>query len=180
MASSLFKPDMSKPITRKDWELVELYYIDSINSIHLPEDPKPYDITSLNSYLEALYHEVRLDFFYANRAFNNIENAYRKLKRALWPMVKAGKNQDERDHVMQNYLLQTTLDLLDANVVASLGLPHIAVTVYTLFDSYKERTEFLKAVLDLISDKTSRLITDSGAMKIESSLNAGANRNGTY
>jgi hypothetical protein len=164
------KPDLSVPITKNDWVQVEAYYIQEIGAINIPEDPKPFDITSVNSRLEKLYHEARYDYLYMSRAYDNIDSAYRKLKRALWPLVKAGKNAEERDHLLQSHLLLTTLDKIEPEIVKALGLPNIAVSIYTIYEGYKERVDFMKATLDIISDKTGRLITDSGAMKIESRL----------
>lgn len=164
------KPDLTKPITKKEWEQVEQYYVQELGQIHIPEDPKPHDILSINAKLEKLYHEARLDFLYVSRAFENIESSYRKLKRALYPLVKNGKNSDERDHLLQDYLMQTTLDQIDPHITQALGLPQLPTTIYVVYETHKERVEFMKAVLDLIADKTARLITDSGAMKIESKL----------
>lgn len=170
ISSQVLKPSLSKPISRKEWELVEAYYLEKANKIHIPEDPKPFDITSINSQLEQLYHEARLDYYYAKGAFDNLEGAYRKLKRALYPIVKQGKNAEERDHLLQDHLMATKLDELDANILRSLGILPVPRTIYVMHESYKDRVDFLQAVLDLIRDKTGRLITDSGAMKIESSL----------
>lgn len=164
------KPDISRQINSQLWYEVETYYQHKIGLIHIPEDPKPFDITRINSNLEALYHEARLDFYYTSKSFERISDAYKKLKRSLWPIVKGGKNEAERDHLMQEYLLQTTLDKLSPAVIQSLGLPAAPVNVYVMYDTYKERMDYMKAVMDIISDKTSRLITDSGAMKIESML----------
>lgn len=166
------KPDLSKPITKKDWELVEQYYLEKANAIHIPEDPKPDHIMAINSQLEQLYHEARLDYYYANRAFGSIESAYRKLKRALYPIVKDGKNAEHREHLLQEHLMATTLDKLDPKVLNALGITPVPRSVYTLYENYKERVEFLQTVLDLVKDKSGRLITDSGAMKIESNLRA--------
>ena len=161
------KPTLSKPISKKEWEQLELYYLEKINTIHIPEDPKPSDLLSINAKLEQLYHEARLDIYYAKRSFEHIESAYRKLKRALFPLVKAGKNVEERDHLLQNYLMSTKLDQIEEHILQSLGLPKVPATIYSIYDVYKERVDFLQTVLDLIADKTARLITDSGAMKIE-------------
>lgn len=167
------KPDLSRPVTKDQWEVLEQYYIQLLDVVHIPEDPKPQDILSLNAKLEDAYHQARLDFYYTSRAFEKIESGYRKIKRALQPI--AGKNSDgtkaknaeEREHNLQHYLMQTTLDQLDQGILTALGIPPAKSTIYALYDLYKERVDFMKTVLDLINDKTSRLITDSGAMKIE-------------
>lgn len=164
------KPDISRHVTSVIWGEVEEYYRDSVNRIHIPEDPKPFDITRINSQLESLYHEARLDYYYTVKASERVSQGYKMLKRSLWPIVKAGKNAEERDHLMQEYLMLTTLDKIDPGVVSAMGLPPVPATIYMLYDAYKERSDYMKAVLDIISDKTSRLITDSGAMKIESML----------
>ena len=167
MVLKMTKPTLSKPISKKEWEQLELYYLEKINTIHIPEDPKPSDLLSINAKLEQLYHEARLDIYYAKRSFEHIESAYRKLKRALFPLVKTGKNTEERDHLLQNYLMSTKLDQIEEHILQSLGLPKVPATIYSIYDVYKERVDFLQTVLDLIADKTARLITDSGAMKIE-------------
>lgn len=166
----LTKPDLSKPISNNDWKLVEEYYQRELGNIHIPEDPKPFDITSINSKLERLYHEARYDYLRMSRAYESIESAYRKLKRALYPLVKTGKNAEERDHLLQEHLMVTTLDKIEPAILKALGLPSVATTVYVLYEAYKDRVDFMKATLDILSDKTGRLITDSGAMKIESRL----------
>lgn len=168
--SALHKPDLSKPITQSDWNQLEQYYIGLINPVHIPEDPKPFDITSINSKLEKVYHEARLDYYYTSRSFEKIESSYRKLKRALWPITKGGKNAEEREHLLQNHLMVTTLDQIDAGIRQALGLPNTPVSIYALYDVYRERMDFMKTILDMVADKTSRLITDSGAMKIESQM----------
>lgn len=166
----IVKPDTSKPVSKNDWLLVEEYYLSIINRVNIPQDPTPYNITDINSRLDRLYHEARLDYYYTSRAFESIASAYKKIKRALYPLVKGGKNVEEREYMLQDYLTQTTLDKLEPAMLKSFGLPSAPVNVYTVYESYKERMDFMKALLDIISDKTGRLITDSGAMKIESRL----------
>lgn len=166
----IIKPDLSRPITKNDWAIVEEYYQKELGKVYIPDDPKPFDITSINSKLDRLYHEARYDYLRMHRAYENIESAYRKLKRALYPLVKTGKNAEERDHLLQEYLMITTIDKLDATIVKVLGIPNAPVSIYVLYEGYKDRVDFMKATLDIISDKTGRLITDSGAMKIESRL----------
>jgi hypothetical protein len=166
----LIKPDLSKPITKSDWLLVEEYYHKELGNISIPEDPKPYDITAINSKLEKLYHEARYDYLRISRAYENVESAYRKLKRALYPLVKTGKNAEEREHLLQEHLMATSIDKLEPAIIKSLGIPSSPVSIYVLYEGYKDRVDFMKATLDILSDKTGRLITDSGAMKIESRL----------
>lgn len=168
--SEAHKPDMSKPITNAMWQVIEQYYITEIDKIHIPEDPKPFDITSINSQLERVFHEARLDYFYANKAFGKVQDAYKKLKRAMYQSVKAGKNEAEREHLYQELFMSLTLDKLQPDIRDALGLPNIPTSIYTVYEGSKDRVDFLKTILDLISDKSGRLITDSGAMKIENNL----------
>lgn len=164
------KPDISKQINSAIWLQVEDYYRDQIDRIHIPDDPKPNDITQINAALERLYHEARLDYLYTQKAFDRVDRGYKMLKRALWPIAKVGKNVEERDHLLQDHLMNTPMDQLPANAISNLGLPVLPVNIYLIYETYKERMDYMKAILDIISDKTSRLITDSGAMKIESML----------
>lgn len=167
------KPDLFQPnFTSGQWTLVEDYYRENLDKIHIPDDPKPYDITSINSQLEKLYHEARFDYLEVCKKFDSVSNAYKKLKRALYPLAKSGKNAEEREHLLQDYLMITTLDKIDPVITKALGLPTTPVSIYIIYEGYKNRVDFMKSVLDIISDKTSRLITDSGAMKIESRLGA--------
>lgn len=147
--------DVRKPMKKEDWELVEDYYVEEVNQIHLPEDIDPSDLIDLNQRLSKLYTKARFDYMYIKRQYEKIKRQLKRAEKQAYMAVKAlGKNEKEREGLINKYLEDNKM----------FGYP---VTMFDALDIYEERAFFMEAVLDDIKDKSGRLISDNGALKLD-------------
>lgn len=150
--------DVRKPMKQVDWEQVEDYYTERVNEIELPEDIDPQDLIDLNQQLSKLYTQARFDYMYLKRQFEKIKRQLKRAEKQAYMAIKSiGKNEKEREGLINKYLEDNKM----------FGYP---VTMFDAVDIYEDRVYFMEAVLDDIKDKSGRLISDNGALKLDAEL----------
>jgi uncharacterized protein YozE (UPF0346 family) len=152
--------DVRRPMSKDDWEEIEQWYVDAVNSIVIPEDIDPEDLIQLNYQLSKLYTKARFDYMYIKRQYEKLKRQMKRAEKQAYLAVKnLGKNDKERESLICKYLEDNKL----------YGYP---VNMYDAIDIYEERALFMEAVLDDIKDKSGRLISNNGALKLDAELDA--------
>ena len=150
--------DVRKPMKKEEWDKVEDYYVETVNDIEIPYDIDPQDLIDLNHKLSKLYTKARFDYMYIKRQYEKIKRQLKRAEKQAYMAVKAlGKNDKEREGLINKYIEDNNM----------FGYP---VTMYDAYDIYEDRAFFMEAVLDDIRDKSGRLISNNGALKLDSEL----------
>lgn len=150
--------DVRTPMKSTEWEEIEDYYADKANDIVVPEDIDAQDLIDLNHKLSKLYTEARFDYMYIKRQLEKLKRQMKRAEKQAYMAVKdLGKNDKEREGLINKYL--------EDNKV--FGYP---VSMYDALDIYEGRAFYMEAVLDDIKDKTGRIISDNGALKLDAEL----------
>ena len=147
---------MSRP-SIKDWEAYQSYFDKELSSIIIPEEIETHVVKHLTYRLNKLYDEVFFEFTRHKSLYENIDDLVDEVK---YRNMKGSNAEDRKKNAYDSV----------ANYVNPKGVS------YNLFEyrrQYREKYNFLKAVIDSINSKKSSLITDSGVLKIEASLLSG-------
>lgn len=150
--------DVRKPMKSIEWEEIEDAYADAVNSIYVPEDVDGQDLVGLNSQLSELFTKARFDYMYLKRQLEKIKRQLKRAEKQAYMSVKnLGKNDKEREGLINKYLEDNPM----------YGYP---INLYDAYDIMEERAFFMEAVLDDIKDKSGRIISDNGALKLDVEL----------
>lgn len=150
--------DVRKPMKKQDWEEIEDYYSEAVSDIQIPEDVDANDLIQLNYELSLLFTKARFDYMYIKRHYEKLKRQMKRAEKQAYMAIKdMGKNDKERDGLINKYLEDNPM----------FGYP---ITMYDAIDIYEERAFFMEAVLDDIKDKSGRLISDNGALKLDVEL----------
>lgn len=150
--------DIRKPMKQSDWEVIEEYYFDAVADIQIPADIDASDLMRISSELSAVFTYARFDYMYVKRQYEKIKRQMKRAEKQAYMAIKnLGKNDKEREGLINKYLEDNNL----------FGYP---VTMYDAVDIYEERAFFMEAVLDDLKDKSAKLITGNGALKLDVEL----------
>lgn len=150
--------DIRQPMNKSAWEEYEEYYFDALKDIQIPEDIDASDLMRISSELSAIFTYARFDYMYIKRHYEKLKRQMKRAEKQAYMAVKAlGKNDKEREGLVNKYLEDNML----------FGYP---VTMYDAIDIYEERAFFMEAVLDDLRDKSAKLITGNGALKLDVEL----------
>jgi hypothetical protein len=150
--------DVRKPMKAADWEKIEDAYAEAVNDIVVPEDVDGQDLVALNSQLSEVFTKARFDYMYFKRQLEKIKRQLKRAEKQAYMAVKdLGKNDKEREGLINKYL--------EDNKVFN-----YPISIYDAYDIMEERAFFMEAVLDDIKDKSGRIISDNGALKLDVEL----------
>lgn len=147
-------------ITQKEWKTVKEGYTTWLEGIQIPRDVTATDIKTLNHQLDQIYTEARVNYTYLEFQYDKFLRMYKHAKETVYLSVKdQGKTEKERSALVYDYIEQY-------------ALPGMPKPLPELLEIIEERYLFFRGLIDIIKDKSSRLITDSSALKLESQLDS--------
>lgn len=156
--------------SKAEWEQIEDFLIEQLNSIQLPEQVTPQDIMALNARLDELATPVMWLYQQTKRTYEAIQMDRKNAEKQVYMIVKdavdangnpTGKKRTEGEiaAAIVEYLNQTPVG----------DYPN---SIYVMEKAAMERYLFMDAVVSVLKQKAEKLITDLGAVKLEASLTA--------
>ncbi|MCX7610317.1 MAG: hypothetical protein N2043_01860 [Ignavibacterium sp.] len=148
-------------ITTQEWLEVKQNYTKWIESIEIPLDPTTTDIKRINHELDEIYTEVRIHYAYLEYQYEKYMRMYKHAKTSLYLTFKeSGKTEKEREALIYDFLEKNPL-------------PGTKIPITVIIEMIEERYLFFKALIDIIKEKSAKMITDSAALKLETNVTEG-------
>ena len=145
----------------------EDYYTQQCNSIIISDSPTPAEIQQCAVRIDALLSMARIDYAYVSQQFDRYNMQLKLEEKRLFVDLKLSPP-------TQYSSLKLTVDEMKG-VVASVILNNKwnngNYNLYELVEMSSSRNIFMEAVIKILQDKKDLLITHSGMLKIENSLN---------
>lgn len=143
--------------TREEWQRVSNNYAERLRSIEIPEDASPAAIMQLQAALDALHTESQLDYARLKGEADKLKSMVKRLKTAYYLEVKdQGKTEKEREALAQKLISERH--------------PYAEMDIMEALELIEEEATFMQTVTDMIQEKTRRLITILGSLKLEQSI----------
>lgn len=142
-----------------EWLAVSSDYSNSLRDLVIPADPTPSAILELQSRIDQLSTAARLDYARLKAELDGLRQLYKVLSRAYYLDFKdQGRTEKEREALIQRHIMEHHQHG-DSDLIT-------AITVL------EEQVFFMQTVVDILNDKSKRLITHLGSLKLEQSIMA--------
>lgn len=164
-------------MTRQEWENKVKFYEDSISAIIIPPDTDPMNIIRLDSELDRVYSQARLDYAKAKIARERIQlraKNHEKDAMAALLVLEKDPNIDKAQKPSNDKQREAWINTwLNTN-----PLPGTQITVMQAQEIYADRFETMQAIVDILREKRERLVTSLGCLKLDAELHAGKTTSG--
>ena len=158
---------IQRTYSKNQWLMKEDYYTQQCNSIIISDSPTPVEIQQCAVRIDALLSMARIDYAYVSQQFDRYNMQLKLEEKRLFVDLKLSPP-------TQYSSLKLTVDEMKG-VVASVILNNKwnngNYNLYELVEMSSSRNIFMEAVIKILQDKKDLLITHSGMLKIENSLN---------
>lgn len=137
--------------------------LEKINNIVVPADLNAADIIRIHSEIDAIYGEVRFNFAKMKYNYNNLELKLKNAKATVMGMIRElpkedqPKNDKEREAWVVTYLIENPL-------------PGMKVSIFDAMEIINEKYETMAAMVNILKEKTERLSTMYGCIKLDAEL----------
>lgn len=168
MALSIAAPPVNlfkRTFSKAEWEQIEEYLINALNSIAVPEHVTPEDIQQLNAALDKLSASVMWLYAVTKRAYEGIQMDRKNAEKQVYMLVRdavddqgkpTGKKRTEAE------IAAATTEYLNSTPINGYPQP-----IYVMEKAAMERYVFMQAIVDTMKQKSEKMITDLGAIKLE-------------
>lgn len=164
----VFDPSkINRAYTDSQWAAKEDWYTQQCNAIHLSDCPTPSEVQSAAIQIDALLSVARIDYAYVAQMFDRYSMQLKIEEKRLFVDLKI-------QPPSQYNTLKLTVDEMKgvvASVIQKQPWANTKYSLYELVEKSSSRNIFMEAVIKVLQDKKDLLITHSGMLKIESSLN---------
>ncbi len=145
------------------WENIINLLNKRVQAIAVPADLGAADIIRIHSEIDYVYSDLRVQFAQVKYQYENMKRKFSNAQKSAYACVKnlpkedQPKNDRERDAWVVNYLSANPL----------LGMK---IDIFTAMDIMTERYEQTLALIDILREKTERLSTMYGCIKLDFEL----------
>lgn len=158
---------IQRTYSKNQWAMKEDYYTQQCNSIIISDSPTPAEVQQCAVRIDALLSMARIDYAYTNQQYDRYTMQLKIEEKRLFVDLKLNPP-------TQYNTLKLTVDEMKG-VVASVILGNkwagTNFNLYELVEMSSSRNIFMEAIIKILQDKKDLLITHSGMLKIENSLN---------
>ena len=149
-------------ITKEDW------YASECASIVISDTPSPAEIQQIASKIDALLTLARIDYAYVNQTYDKYNMQLKIEEKRLFVELKINPPTKFNG-------LKLTVEEMKGIVTNVIQTQHWETTQYSLYqlvEMASKRNIFMEGIIKILQDKKDLLITHSGMLKIENSLNS--------
>ena len=166
---SIFDPSqLRRTYTNSQWLLKEDWYAKECNSINITESPTPGEIQQAAVKIDTLLTMARIDYAYVNQMYDRYSMQLKIEEKRNFVDLKITPPS-------QYNTLKLTVDEMKGVVASVIQRTPWAGTKYSLYELVEMssgRNIFMEGIIKILQDKKDLLITHSGMLKIENSLNS--------
>ena len=159
---------LRRTYTNTQWQAKEDWYAKECNSIYLTESPSPAEIQQAAVRIDTLLSMARIDYAYVSQMYDRYSMQLKIEEKRMFVDLKINPPS-------QYNTLKLTVDEMKGVVAAVIQKTPWAGTKYSLYELVElssGRNIFMEGIIRILQDKKDLLITHSGMLKIESSLNS--------
>lgn len=149
------------------WMAKEDWYTQQCNAIQLTDSPSPAEVQSAALQIDTLLSVARIDYAYVAQMYDRYSMQLKIEEKRLFVDLKI-------QPPSQYNTLKLTVDEMKGVVASVIQKQPWAGTKYSLYELVEKsssRNIFMEAIIKILQDKKDLLITHSGMLKIENSLN---------
>lgn len=166
---SPFDPSqLRRTYTNSQWIAKEDWYAKECNSIQLSDSPTPAEIQQAAIRIDVLLSMARIDYAYVNQMYDRYSMQLKIEEKRLFVDLKITPPS-------QYNTLKLTVDEMKGvvtSVILNQKWANTQYSLYQLVEMSSSRNIFMEGVIKILQDKKDLLITHSGILKIENSLNS--------
>lgn len=158
---------ISRTYTDTQWTMKEDWYTQQCNSIVIGDSPSTMEIQKAAILIDSLLSVARIDYAYVSQMYDRYSMQLKIEEKRLFVDLKI-------QPPTQYNTLKLTVDEMKGVVASVIQKQPWAGTRYSLYELVEKssmRNIFMEAVIKILQDKKDLLITHSGMLKIENSLN---------
>lgn len=159
-------PPMKSKYTEADWSQREAEYIASINSLNIPADPTEVDILGFNAAIDSVYSVAKIEQATYSRLYDKMYQKRKNSETEVYLIVKKQLPADKK-------ATEAELKSMGVTFLGSNPVDGTKYSIYQMVDMALDRKTFMDAVVDILKQKSDKLITDSGALKLSLQINRG-------
>lgn len=166
--SPVFDPTtIQRTYSKNQWIMKEDYYTQQCNSIIISDSPTPSEVQQCAARIDTLLSMARIDYAYTNQQYDRYMMQLKIEEKRLFVDLKLSPP-------TQYNSLKLTVDEMKgvvASVIIGNKWANTNFNLYELVEMSSSRNIFMEAIIKVLQDKKDLLITHSGMLKIENSLN---------
>jgi hypothetical protein len=164
-----FDPSIPKrAYTASEWKQKEDWYVSQCTSIPIPDAPNPADVQYIISRIDSVLTVARLDYAFVEQALETYSQSLKIEEKRLFVDVKV--------NIPTPYNALKLTESETKGIVTSTILKNpwgkTGCDLYTLVKNSTLRNVFMENIINILEDKKNSLVTHSGMLKIENSLNS--------
>lgn len=164
-----FNPaSLKRTYSNTEWQMKEDYYTKQCNDIIISDSPTPSEVQIAAARIDALLSLARIDYAYVSQAYDRYSMQLKIEEKRLFVDLKI-------QPPTQYTGLKLTVDEMKGVVASVIHNGQWAGTTKSLYDLVimsSSRNIFMESIIKVLQDKKDLLITHSGMLKIENSLNS--------
>lgn len=168
MNAQPFDPSIPmRAYTNTQWIAKEDWYTQQCNSIQLTDSPTPAEIQQAAVKIDSLLSTARIDYAFVSQMYDRYSMQLKIEEKRNFVDLKITPPS-------QYNTLKLTVDEMKgvvASVIQNTPWAGTSYSLYQLVEMSSGRNIFMEAVIRTLQDKKDLLITHSGMLKIENSLN---------
>lgn len=158
----------------QEWEAVENVFIDAIQSIQLPPDVSPADITLINSQIDQVANKASVVFARMKAKYESFkqmrelgeESAYLEIENNPPPADPTDSSKGPKK------LTEAMKEALRTDWLMKNPLQGFTTSIYVLERAAKERFTFMEMVMKELHRKADQLVSNLGAIKLENEVSS--------
>lgn len=153
--------------TVNQWQAKEDWYTQECLAIQLNESPTPAEIQATAVRIDSLLSMARIDYAYVAQMYDKYSMQLKIEEKESFVKLKLSPPAAYAN-------MKLTVDEMKgvvASVIKSNPWNNTSYSLYQLVEMSSNRNIFMEGIIKLLQDKKDLLITHSGMLKIESSLN---------
>lgn len=167
-ATKIFNPaNIKKSYTTQEWSLKEDFYINQISKLIFTVSPGPSEIKDMATKIDGLLSIARIDASYVKQAYERYYSLLKVEEKKAYNSIKLQLTQGGGKGPTINEIESAIATMIDSNPYGGTG-----ESLYNIVRMSNERNIFMDGIVKDLEDKKDLLITHSGIIKIEYSLNS--------
>lgn len=162
---------MKSKYTQQEWAEREQEYVDVIGTLVTPYEPDDKDICALNAAIDQVYSIAKIEQAVYTRMYEKMYQRRKNSEAHVYLLVKKTLPPDKKT-------TESEMKALGVEFLKNEGVDGSKYNIYEMVDMAMDRKCFMDGVIDILKQKSDKLITDSGALKlaiqIQSNMSASA------
>lgn len=159
---------IQRTYSKSQWAIKEDYYTNQCNNIIISDSPTPAEVQQCAVLIDSLLSMARIDYAYTSQQYDRYSMQLKIEEKRLFVDLKLKPPS-------QYSSLKLTVDEMKgvvASVIIGNKWNNTSFNLYELVEMSNSRNIFMEAIIKILQDKKDLLITHSGMLKIENSLNS--------